>query len=523
MRTCVARKNEIGFEVLAGHHGDGRRHGRLFVAADQCVFAFRDSARNVRTACAGEQRRKVQSRAVLSRRLRLSHDRHRHAFALEFAEVFGAAAEDVGQNDFKGLVLGGVIRDQLDRDLDFIDRTGERQHALRLCVVDARDRRSVHGLVMHRDVVGRVARTRDLRLDKAVLTVCRNRFVRKTDRAFAVRVVVRYHERQRVARVAQKTALAAADREQTELRQLRNLVLDRRHTDVFDRLAVGERHRKLHDIPIVFERHGAERRLVRNHEVFRHRLRIRDRFIDLAEHGSRAGDLVAVLQQAAEIIARGLLIFEVPDVAPGDDQFRRIRIFDVMPAVLTADLPAIRFRFRVRDPGQRQNELVFRRYILRRIRKLHFARRRFHIAFRFGDAERLIGCDRIRVFDLDQHVLLTGCRIVVDLLGSVFVRRDRRRVHDAYGRSADGAAETVDGNQDRFRNGLSVGGQRAGFGNVRLIVAERERAVRIDDIPVFLRRDIAVFGSDHDRWFFFGRFRRRFRVIVCQHGVQRQK
>ena len=356
---------------------------------------------------------------------------------------------------------------------------------------------------MHSDRIRLVARANDLYLRSAVCAVSPNRLRRKSDRRGRVCVVVRDHQRQRVAGVAHLAAQSTYDREQAHLRKLRQRVVRSRHADVFDRFVVRKGQLKFAGIVIAvkFQRRITE--LFRDFKILRKRLRFCILGnIRLAEHGMGTEQRAVLFIDTAKVHSGPFIRIEVPEIAPQNDQFVRFGVRNVLPAVPVVRLPAIPVRLRRLRQGQ--YDLVRLRNGFRNVGNHHAEFRRRHVAHFVRNPERLIRRYRVRILIFDQNVLFPGRRVVINVFRPVLIRGDCRHVVDANDRLSDRPAVPVHRDQQRLRDRFPVLGHGAGLGDIRLMIAEGERAERKRRVPVLVFGDPVRFGRDR-----FGRDRRR--------------
>ena len=492
--TGVGRADELRRRRLLRLHL--RVAPQHFAVRQQRVFGHGDPIGGLFAVRAGEQGRKVPAAAVLGKRRRPG-DRDRDPFCGERAALVGAAALQGGQLDGKAPILVRVVCDQRDRDLDLADRAGKGQFAGGCGVIDAGLRAAVDRLVTDRDVVARIALAPDRELDARRGTLDSERFVDKAERGSAASVVVRNHQRQRVARAAELAALAARDRKERKLRQLGELVVERGDADVLDGFAVSEGQLEFIEAEGLVDLQLTVAGLRHGHDPVRQLRRRGDRLVDLAEQGLGAIGLPVHAVDAAQIRAGPIVRLKIPEQRAGQLDRRADRlpeILDILPFALIRRLPAVRIGPNVLGQGGGKAVALLR--LLLRVRRDRRAAG-LHLQQPARRAERLIGRDRVGVFHLDPQVVSARGSVIIDEGAVVRAGRNRRGERDLRRDSADRAAETVDRDHDLRRQRLPVGVFRAGLADVRLIAAKGKGAEGIGVIPVFVDRDLAFFGLEH--------------------------
>ena len=405
----------------------------------------------------------------------------------QLAELRRAAALDVGQHQREALLGCILVGDQLDGYGDLVNGACKGQRAVLGRVVHAGLRGPVHGLVIDRHVVAGPAGPADCRLRHAGLPVHGDGGDGEAQLRGLARVVVRHHQRQRVAKLAELAALAADDGEQAQLRQLGKLVVQRRDADIFDRFAVGKAQVKGVHIVIIFKFNGGIARLLQDLNFSRYGACLRPGGELLPMEGKRAEQSVLHRQNAAEVQILPACDAEDAVILPAQLQRGLVGAFHVLPeAAGRSILPAPAACLLRVDQTEYQTVLPV-------CDRLQADRRSgLHLSFRFGQADLLIGSQRIRIFGLDQQIALAGGRIVVDVFLPALVGGDGGGIGDSHGDPPGGATDAVNGQQRRLWDLRTLGRQRAGLRHVRLIGAKGKGTVGIGFVPILVRRDLAL-------------------------------
>ena len=490
MAAGSVRKRQIRSKRLRLRHRDLALLGRA--VRDQGLLGGVHPGSGLGAVVAGEYGGQVLPRLALGG---FSRQGEGQRIGVQLAELRRAAALDVGQHQRKGLLGGILAGNQLNGDGDLVNGARKGQGPALGRVVHAGFRGPVHGLVVDGHVVAGPAGPADCRLRHAVFPVHGDGGHGEAQLRGLALVVVRHHQCQGIAQVAELAALTADDGEQAQLRQFGKLVVQGRDADILDRFAVGEGQVKGVHIIIIFKHHGGIGRLRREFQVVRNGFCLRPGGKLLPTEGNGAEQAVIRRQNAAEIQVLPACNAEDAVVLPGQLQGRLVRALHVLPAphrgLILPAVPADPFRV-----NQTELQAVLRR------RRFHAdAQGRAHAPFLQGQADGLIGCHRIGVLDLDQQVPLAGRGVVVDVFLAALVGGDGGRVGDPGRDPPGGAADAVDRQQGRLGNLRPLRRQRAGLGHVRLVGPKGKGAKGIGLVPVLVRGNLAL-GSDQARGLF---------------------
>ena len=530
--------NQLRLERLRRLHRGVALKGRPAVR-QQSVLCNGNGAGDLPPLRIGQHRRQIPAGTVGHGRRRRAGQSDRDFLRGHLAALFFSAALELGQPDRERTILLRVVGDQLHRDLDLVDGAREGQLALGPGVVHAGLGRTIHGLIVNGDVVALVALAADRHIDGAGAAVGGQPALGEAQRGGAGLVVVRNHESHGIAGRAELTAAAARDREQGQLRQLGNGVVQRRHTDVLDRLAVGKGQVEFIQTVGVVRLQSGKPGLVGKGKSLRHDRGLRDRRIGFAHQGFGAVGPAVYGVDAAQVRPCPGVRRKVPEQVPGrlhsgigaqravqyvgllcffSDSFSRFRLvlrgfftvelLQILPVAVLLCLPAVAVGPDVF--GQAQDQSGALGCFLRHVRD-HGDAARQHFALPFRHADGLVGRDGIRVLKFDQKIVPARGGIVIDELFTLRVSRDRGREGDLHGNCARGTAQAVDRDQHGFRQGLTLGSLRAGFADVGLVAAESKGAVGEGRVPVILHGDLPVLRPEDVRLFALGYCRRALR------------
>ena len=504
--AAVAGKTEVGIDCVAAGGALGRtdkcrlnrvllRHGHMAALRlrlrNQRLVRHSYPLRDLISVVAGEHGGQVLTGLAL---WRFAGQRKGQKPGFQCAELRSAAAPEIAQLQREALFSGLPGGDQLDGDRDLVDGAGKGQRPFFCGIVQTGFGGPVHGLIVDAHAVAGAAGAADRRLSNAGLTVHREGGHREAQSRGLALVVVGDHQRQRVAQVAELTALAAGDREQAELWQLGERVVERRHPKVLHGFAVGKGQIEGVHVVVAFKFHNCVAGLLRKLQRVRNGACGRPRREALSMQRNGAEQIVLHRQNAAEVQLLPACDAEDAVVLPGQLQRRLGSTLHVLPEaagglVLPAEAACL---LRVLQTEHKAVCSVSGRMQAD-------AGRRQHVPLLFGQADLLIGCQGIRIFSLDQKILLAGRGVVIDCVCSALVCGDGRRIADPDGGASDGAADTVDRQQRGLRDRLAVGGQASGLRHVRLIGAKGKAAVGIGFVPVLVCGNFTLRGDQAHR------------------------